>query len=59
MKDPSEVLRRKEAELQQLQEEVEALRMVGKLLSAATNNPEKQENRGKILQMPGVPVNLS
>jgi hypothetical protein len=59
LKDPSEVLRRKEAELQQLQEEVEALRMVGKLLSAATNNPEKQENRGKILQMPGIPVNLS
>ena len=59
MKDPSEVLRRKEAELQQLQEEVEALRMVGKLLSAATNDPEKQENRGKILQMPGVPVNIS
>jgi prefoldin subunit 5 len=59
LKDPSEVLRRKEAELQQLQEEVEALRMVGKLLSAATNDPEKRENRGKILQMPGVPVNLS
>ena len=59
MKDPTEVLRRKEAELQQLQEEVEALRMVGKLLSAATNDPEKQGNRGKILQMPGVPVNLA
>jgi len=59
LKDPSEVLRRKEAELQQLQEEVEALRMVGRLLSAATNDPEKQENRGKILQMPGIPVNLS
>jgi hypothetical protein len=59
LKDPSEVLRRKEAELQQLQEEVEALRMVGKLLSAATNDSVKQENRGKILQMPGIPVNLS
>jgi hypothetical protein len=59
MKDPTEVLRRKEAELQQLQEEVEALRMVGKLLSGNKNDPEKQENRGKILQMPGVPVNLA
>ena len=59
MKDPTEVLRRKEAELQQLQEEVEALRMVGKLLSGAKSDPENQENRGKILQMPGVPVNLS
>jgi hypothetical protein len=59
MKDPTEVLRRKEAELQQLQEEVEALRMVGKLLSGGTSDPEKQENRGKILQMPGVSVNLS
>jgi prefoldin subunit 5 len=59
MKDPTEVLRRKEAELQQLQEEVEALRMVGKLLSGDKSDLEKQENRGKILQMPGVPVNLA
>jgi hypothetical protein len=59
MKDPTEVLRRKEAELQQLQEEVEALRMVGKLLSGGTTDPEKQENRGKILQMPGFPGNLA
>ena len=59
MKDATEVLRRKEAELQQLQEEVEALRMVGKLLSGGTSDPETQENRGKILQMSGVPVNLA
>jgi len=59
MKDPTEVLRRKEAELQQLQEEVEALRMVGKLLSGGKTDPENQENRGKILQMPGIPINLS
>ena len=59
MKDATEVLRRKEAELQQLQEEVEALRMVGKLLSGGTSDPEKQENRGKILQMPDVPVSLA
>jgi prefoldin subunit 5 len=59
MKDPTEVLRRKEAELQQLQEEVEALRMVGKLLSGDKSDLEKQGNRGKILQMPGVPVNLA
>ena len=58
MKDPTEVLRRKEAELRQLQEEVEALRMVGKILSGETIAPEKQETRGKILQMPDVPVNL-
>ena len=54
MKNPTEVLRRKEAELQQLQEEVEALRLVGRLLLSGQNiDPENQENRGKILQMPG------
>jgi prefoldin subunit 5 len=57
MKDPTEVLRRKEAELQQLQEEVEALRMVGRLLLSASNSTaENPEVRGKILQMPGAPV---
>jgi hypothetical protein len=57
MKDPTEVLRRKEAELQQLQEEVEALRMVGRLLLSAQNSaPEDPESRGKILQMPGAPA---
>lgn len=59
MKDPSEVLRRKEAELRQLQEEVEALRMVGKILSGGAVAPEKQENRGKILQMPDIPATLA
>jgi len=58
MKDPTEVLRRKEAELRQLQEEVEALRMVGKILAGQAITPQKQESRGKILQMPDVPVNL-
>ena len=57
MKDPTEVLRRKEAELEQLQEEVEALRLVGRLLLSGQNSdPETQENRGKILQMPGAPA---
>lgn len=56
MRDPLEVLRRKEAELQSLQEVVEALRMVGKLLSDQKMGGIKPENRGKILQMP---VNLS
>ena len=56
MRNPLEVLRRKEAELQRLQEEVEALRMVGKLLSDQKTDGSKPENRGKILQMP---VNLS
>lgn len=53
MKDPIEVLRRKEAELERLQEEVEALRLVGKLLRGQP--PTKQEpssGRGKVLQMP-------
>lgn len=51
-RDPIEVLRRKEAELERLQEEVAALRLVGKLLrdkSAATADPP---TRGKVLQMP-------
>jgi hypothetical protein len=53
MKDPVEVLRLKEAELEHLQEEVDALRLVGKLLreQAGSANPEPQL-RGKILQMP-------
>jgi prefoldin subunit 5 len=59
MKDPTEVLRRKEAELQQLQEEVEALRMVGRLLAGDKSDLEKQENRGKILRMPDGPINLA
>lgn len=51
-RDPIEVLRRKEAELERLQEEVAALRLVGKLLrdkSASTADPP---TRGKVLQMP-------
>jgi hypothetical protein len=57
MKDPTEVLRRKEAELLQLQEEVQALRMVGRLLLSEHNSdPRNAENRCKILQMPGAPA---
>lgn len=53
MRDPIEVLRRKEAELERLHEEVEALRMVGKLLQAQPPG-DQQQPRGKILQMPDV-----
>ena len=52
MKDPIEVLRRKEAELQRLREEVEALRLVGKLLRDQSLAGKEPETRGKILQMP-------
>lgn len=53
MKDPVEVLRRKEAELERLQEEVEALRLVGKLLRERTlSGKSEAQERGKILQMP-------
>jgi hypothetical protein len=52
MKDPVEVLRRKEAELERLQEEVDALRLVGKLLSKRSATQLDPETRGKILQMP-------
>jgi hypothetical protein len=52
MKDPVEVLRRKEAELERLQEEVEALRLVGKLLKQKTSADEETEVRGKIIEMP-------
>ena len=55
MKDPIEVLRRKEAELEQLQEEVEALRMVGRMLAGDKTALENAEKNGKILQMPGSP----
>jgi hypothetical protein len=53
MKDPLEVLRRKEAELQRLQEEVEALRLIGKLLKEQNQSGEPI-GRGKVLQMPEV-----
>ena len=57
MKDPIEVLRRKEAELLRLQEEVDALRMVGELLRAQNPNYIQQsENRGKVIQMPDVTI---
>lgn len=52
MKNPQEVLRRKEAELERLQEEVDALRLVGKLLSKQSATETAPEIRGKILQMP-------
>jgi len=56
MRDPLEVLRRKEAELQQLQEEVEALRIAGELLADQKTDGARPTKRGKILQMR---VNLS
>ena len=52
VKDPVEVLRRKEAELLRLQEEVDALRLVGKLLRGQSTAKEEPQTRGKILQMP-------
>ncbi|MBV9179822.1 MAG: hypothetical protein JO356_00805 [Acidobacteria bacterium] len=52
MKDPVEVLRRKEAELERLQEEVEALRLVGKLLRGQAASKAEPTSGGKILQMP-------
>ena len=53
MKNPVEVLRRKEAELERLQEEVDALRLVGKLLrEQATSAEHEPQTRGKVLQMP-------
>lgn len=54
MRDPLEVLRRKEAELQQLQEEIEALRIAGELLYDSKDGGLKPTNRGKILQMPKI-----
>ncbi len=57
MKDPLEVLRRKEAELRRLQEEVEALRRVGKMLKENLPVRAQQPGRGKVLQMPESPIN--
>jgi len=59
MKDPTEVLRRKEDELQQLKEEVEALRMVGKLLKEHPPKDKQRQARGVVIQMPDSPVNLA
>lgn len=52
MKDPVEVLRRKEAELEQLQEEVNALRLAGQLLREKAASGQESQPRGKVLQMP-------
>lgn len=57
MKDPKEVLRRKEAELQRLQDEVEALRLVGKLLKQKSALIEEPQARGKVIQMPDINLN--
>jgi len=59
MKDPLEVLRRKEAELKCLQEEVEALRLVGRLLNEKKLTGDEQAARGKVLQMPSDPANFA
>ena len=48
MKDRFEVLRRKEVELERLRREVEALRVVGKLLSER-NQGGGEAPRGKVL----------
>ena len=50
MKDPIEVLRRKEAELERLQEEVDALRVAGRLLDPTGAGPRPK--RAKIIEMP-------
>ena len=52
MKDPVEVLRRKEAELERLQEEEDALRLAGRLLKEKTSSGVELQARGKVLQMP-------
>jgi hypothetical protein len=53
VKNPVEILRRKEAELARLQEEVDALRLVGKLLrEQAISGKNEPPSRGKVLQMP-------
>ena len=52
MKNPHEVLRRKEAELEKLQEEVEALRLVGRLLKEQPAAAAQGQSGAKILQMP-------
>jgi hypothetical protein len=59
MKNPLEVLRRKEAELQRLQEEVDALRLVGRMLKENLPARAPQPGRGKVIQMPEAPVNLA
>lgn len=54
MRDPIEVLRRKEAELAKLQEEIEALRLVGKLLQENSCTPQGSPSPGKVIQMPDI-----
>jgi hypothetical protein len=51
MKDPIEVLRRKEAELERLQEEVDALRVAGRLLDESTG-AQPRPKRAKVIEMP-------
>jgi hypothetical protein len=51
MKDPFEVLRRKEAEIELLRKEIEALRLVGKLLSERKQSGGGEAPRGKVLEI--------
>lgn len=54
MKNPAEVLRRKEAELQRLQEEVDALRLVGRMLEENCAPMDDSQVPGKVIRMPDI-----
>lgn len=53
MKNPYEVLRAKELELQQIKKEIEALRMTAQLLSEDAEAPaEPKSNLRQMVQLP-------
>ena len=53
MKNPYEVLRAKELELQQIKKEIEALRVTAQILGGEDSEPEEQKsNLRQMVQLP-------
>jgi hypothetical protein len=52
MKNPYEVLRAKELELQQIQKEIEALRVTAKILGEDSETQEQKTNLRQMVQLP-------
>jgi hypothetical protein len=52
MKNPYEVLRAKESELQQIQKEVEALRVTAQILEDDSDEQEQKTNLRQMVQLP-------
>lgn len=52
MKNPYEVLRAKESELQQIQKEIEALRVTAQILEDESDEQDQKSNLRQMVQLP-------